>query len=309
MAHAALDLVVCPTNAPGDPITLIAGDGEPNVIVDGWFVGLCRTQMSYRLKLCIEMVGGSDNAFHQQKCDAKEATDHHAWDFINKRIDLLCRPGTQYYRLVAEVSWPSALNRIIPILGDDHWEKHKSLGYQLNCNEAGAWRFKASHEMGFIDLPARRISAEEQLGFSLREPGQDQDLPDGLPSDRARKGGWAAHHIVAAGRGSRSRAIQDDVAEAQRVAFDCRLSPNQAVNGVWLRGKDLREGTPGYLALERNARQRAYHPTLHTAKYFRSVRQILEPLATRDNRCTDRSDAILDLRLITVELRLDRFPH
>ncbi len=112
--------------------------------------------------------------------------------------------------------------------------------------------------------------------------------------------GWHAHHIVAKGFTTRGATV------AQAYAYRCGLDPNDASNGVWLRGPALKEGRP-YNALPPNLRNRAYPPYVHTNRYFAELALELRSLFD-DGRCTRREiqDKLFDVR---TDLETDDFPY
>jgi len=74
---------------------------------------------------------------------------------------------------------------------------------------------------------------------------------DGEPRPQQQAELWQLHHIVPIG--------DHHAYVAQSIAFRVGIRPNDGVNGVWLRGPELRKGTPGYAALTRAQRRRIYH--------------------------------------------------
>jgi hypothetical protein len=190
--------------------------------------------------------------------------------------DVACVPGTHDYRV--RLSAKTALK----IVRDIH-VKHTLYTGDVDCNEAGAWRVAASYKIS---------SPSAVLGANLRRVS---DFP---PAD-----GFAAHHIIPAGFKKYA-----DANDAERLGYDCGISPNSAVNGVWLRGPDLRSDKAAYDRLPDDGKRRAYHPAVHTRTYFRNVADLLDPLVGKNEQCNDRPAARATLTSVAKDLEYDVFP-
>ncbi len=129
----------------------------------------------------------------------------------------------------------------------------------------------------------RRRSSSAQLRRTL---GHEPWAPDGV------KRPWAAHHVVP---GSEARA-----ADIQALMFRCKVHPNHARNGVFLRGDGLRRTlrstgrpNPAYLKLQAHDAlvraayaDRAYHPDTRRDEYFDDLRgRMSNVLRTQTERC------------------------
>lgn len=91
--------------------------------------------------------------------------------------------------------------------------------------------------------------------------------------------GWTPHHIIPIH--SRKAWV------AQSIAFTNGISPNQGVNGVWLRGPALSSNQPGYDRLSRSQRRRTLHSDTFTNRYYRIVNTRLLG-ACPNARCSER---------------------
>ena len=191
--------------------------------------------------------------------------------------DVPCVPGVHDYRV--RLSAKTALR----FVRDIH-VKHTLYNHDLDCNEAGAWRVAASYKIS---------SPSAVLGANLRRAS---DFPPAA--------GFAAHHIVPAG--FRKYVEAND---AERLAYDCGIDPNSEVNGVWLRGPDLRSDKAAYDRLSDQAKKRAYHPAVHTRTYFRNVADLLDPLVGRNDQCENAAGARGTLKSIAKQLEVDGFPY
>lgn len=251
------------------------------------------------LKVCIQIRRPETGKFVDAECDDddKSFDEGPVLGRIDIAPEMLCRPTPKDYRtrVYAKLSYffpdPKSGKRST---SRSYWTPQYE---KLNCNEGGAWRTLAQRGI---------TSPSGLLGSRLRTAG---DLPPGPDS------GWAAHHIVPAGYKSRANA-------AQALAYTCFFVPNQAHNGVWLRGDRLRakgEGDPaakedsdGYRDLPSYGKRRAYHPSLHTKTHFNWVADQLERAiytrASDGERDCDNSDAHKILDDISTDLKYDRAP-
>lgn len=91
---------------------------------------------------------------------------------------------------------------------------------------------------------------------------------------------FATHHIVA---GNEPRA-----AASRAHLHDLCIGINEAINGVFLRYTDVGTG--------------AYHPGLHTTRYYEEVERLVLPTTTR-------AQATAVLQGIAAALRRDEFPY
>jgi RHS repeat-associated protein len=99
----------------------------------------------------------------------------------------------------------------------------------------------------------------------------------------SRRAGHAAHHIVAgSARGA---------AAARQVLTNFQININDAANGVFLPGSRAAQAMSGG----------AYHPGLHTNRYYQAVNESLQ-------RATTRQEALEVLRYIGTQLQQNTFP-
>jgi hypothetical protein len=84
---------------------------------------------------------------------------------------------------------------------------------------------------------------------------------------------------------------------SQAAAYDCHINPNNNVNGVWLPSTTATASTS----------PRAYHPTLHTERYFVEVAAYLTPLVHGNHEC-DPAQARVQLQAIKGLLETNTFP-
>lgn len=96
--------------------------------------------------------------------------------------------------------------------------------------------------------------------------------------------GDAAHHIVA----GRARAA----ALARAILARFQVNINDAGNGVFLPTRRVGAAASG----------RAYHPGLHTNRYYRAVNEAL-------SEATSKEQVIAILRDIAAKLQTNSFPH
>jgi hypothetical protein len=136
----------------------------------------------------------------------------------------------------------------------------------FTCPQDRAFRYLAVPEHG---------TASEALGAALKAAGQ---MPPGDNKRASGTQGFAAHHIVAGGATIRHAPT------SQALAYACEIEPNEFRNGIWLRGFDLHkkgegprkkrytQDSDGYNELDNSdGRSRAYHPTIHSTRYFDNV--------------------------------------
>jgi hypothetical protein len=138
------------------------------------------------------------------------------------------------------------------------------------------------------------------LAAALRAPDSPDPLPQGDPS-LGSQGGWEAHHIVPAGEGRGTEGTSTAASNlAQRYAYDCRIAPNRAENGVWLRGPHLRSIDPGCDKLTDAGKKRANHRSTggvhssdnNTAYYGYVADQLSVLVDETTDRCTSHAAAV-----------------
>jgi hypothetical protein len=282
-------------SAPSDPAAMAAGDKRRQCMLSGIAPDLTEQGgesdvnlyafgnygcpvtdtrfQSMSLTACLDVLMGKEwTKVDHCVTETRKSPQPPIYAIIN---DVPCVPGTHDYRIRL-----SAKTRLL-IVRDIH-VKHTLYRGDLDCNEAGAWRVAASYKIS---------SPSTVLGANLRRVS---DFP---PAD-----GFAAHHIIPAGFKK-----WEEATDAERLGYDCGIGPNSAVNGVWLRGPNLFSG-PAYDRLPDDGKRRAFHPTLHTRKYFREVAHLLAPLVPKNDECMDRPAARATLTSIAKELEYDVFP-
>jgi YD repeat-containing protein len=263
-----------------------------------------------KVSTCIQMKGGAsgrDGKFHDQKCVRHIGRPDllgRAPDVDNDAhmdLDMLCRSQTRTYRVRTVIRGYYQPQGLEGIAIDPAVARTTVTGpaSTLTCNDDGVFRWSATNDAGagwdrIYDAPT--ISSQTRLIRNLSNAGERlrEARPPG-PSN-----GWHAHHIVAKGFTTRGATV------AQAYAYRCGLDPNEASNGVWLRGPALKEGK-AYNALPPNLRNRAYHPYLHTNRYFAELAAELRSLFD-DGRCT-RSEIQQKLFDIRTDLETDDFPY
>jgi hypothetical protein len=297
----------CVAGRTGQAPSLSDYANEPNTLVHTEMFFSCNDArgalgvQEMRLAVCIRMRGGADGGFHPQVCDRrqKDFSQGPVIGTLRVPLDLLCRPGTRDYHVTLEA-------RLKYFLPDPTFPFRKTVrkryttpSASLNCNEAAAWRLRATHNFAGIKNRSQITaisSPSTMLGAALRRVG---NIPPGNGS------GWAAHHIIASSYKARA-------ADAQRLGYICGIGPNTATNGVWLRGPSLRSDQPGYVNLPAAGKRRAYHPSIHSQTYFDAVADELEPLVTTqpDGRTTcDARAARTKLGYIALRLSYNDFPY
>jgi YD repeat-containing protein len=271
--------------------------GETNVNIQAFATFSCPldpTLQYIQVTICITYLD-DDNEWHPVIGDESDSDDDAGCVSQRRKFSLppvsaefnaLCRPGTHDYRakLHAKVA--------LYVRKDIHIRKTLNSS-DLNCNEDGAWRVLANEN---VPKPS------DTLGRALN-----------LADDHAPAAGFAAHHIVPASYGSRA-------ADAQGIAYSCGFEPNAAPNGVWLRGPKLRkqgDGNPpatvnstAYNNLPQDGKDRAYHPSIHTIRYFDWVADELRKDGTffGNSQCHNQTaDAVL--RSIKTDLEHDNAPY
>jgi len=200
---------------------------------------------------------------------------------LQVQAEELCRPGRVPYFTTFRFS---AVSPGAPTAGGQ--PTGKSASVELDCNEAGAWRYRAANQP--VAVPAEKLAANlKAAAADPNSPDRDPLPPHGAFSSKNR--GWKPHHIIPAGM-KHENASGEQAARAERLGYICDLHPNAAVNGVWLRGFKLRFDQPAYNTLddpEETARQ--YHENLHTTVYFREVADMLYPYASPSGVCVNES--------------------
>ena len=94
---------------------------------------------------------------------------------------------------------------------------------------------------------------------------------------------YAAHHIVAAGHPNKY------ASESRKILKKFGIDKNSAVNGV-------------YLPTKNGISNAAYHPSVHTKKYFKNVYELI-------NTAGSRSEAETMLRSIALQLENGTFDY
>ncbi|WP_160165541.1 DNRLRE domain-containing protein [Conexibacter woesei] len=185
-----------------------------------------------------------------------------------------CRPDTQSYLLRVR-AWS------VPVRRGSSWTKTSSIR-SLDCNNAGAWRSKA----------ARDPSGELARNLSAADDRPPRNL-DG--STTGTHNGFVARHLIPP---------QDELelaAHLQALAWSCGITPNDARNGVWLRGTTLknvgdggaRRASARFRAVSNDGQDRAYHEDL-TILYYRYVFVRLDAARESSGNCpTARAAGIL----------------
>lgn len=198
-----------------------------------------------------------------------------------------CYPGNAIY--LTKVRFTLRDNRSV-----DHRYNYNQDGYaQGDCGQADIWRANAQQ-------------GRSSFRNNLLNGGS-------LPDDHAKSPGltgWQAHHIVPV--------LERGASEAQALALRCGVPPNQAVNGVFLRGPSLRaagelpqksqHNAPAYKRLDDSDQQRAYHPSLQGYQpYFNYVASNLGPLFNSNGVCTGNWQAAMNGML--TDLLINAAPH
>lgn len=88
---------------------------------------------------------------------------------------------------------------------------------------------------------------------------------------------WDAHHIIPA-RDSRA-------SRSQALGFRCKLFPNSASNGVWLRNHSAPDGSDKWLDMPAPAQQRTYHPLTFAREYFTLLNRRVARAVDEDGEC------------------------
>lgn len=299
----------------GTPFFRTAGISSSGIVVYGESVHRCRdrelrmniTKMS--LRMCMQVRGGTDNEFHNQVCRTVSASIGNG--SIYNRIDMMCRPGVREYRLRMWVAQqhgaPPTSVRIVYNRGR---KGVNSSVTTLNCAEILAWQFQATHRPAYSPRypdgwkmfeGADLVSPATALRANLGPNGFERLF--NFPANS-----WHAHHVVPA-RGYTDR--RGPYSEAtQRAAYFCGIDPNGYDNGLYLRGPGIAGGEllDVYPDLIRN---RAYHPEIHSEKYFSTLRRYLDRIYDAANfRCTgDVIEVRKLLGRVRSKLAVNRFPY
>lgn len=264
--------VVC-TPTISDPIQFGIG-GDPNNAVRGSVLMRCRpgnpqpasavaaTRATIFLRVCVQYSRNGGPAAELDCKNHKMSGTKLAAPGVSGGAAELCRPGTVAYRV-----WTKAVRAKVPGLQTASLPASWGASENYACNEAGAFRRLATRG-------AR--TAERQLDIALNATGSQQDPTPQQGASGARNLGWSPHHIVPAGEGTRERETINSATEAQARAYSCNIRPNEAANGVWLRGSRLASDTSAFKNMTDPAlKARSYHVSLHTNAYYETVNRAL----------------------------------
>jgi A nuclease family of the HNH/ENDO VII superfamily with conserved AHH len=294
-ATALVTCVVRTTPSPDTDPFVTDLEGEPDAGIKGEIEGWCNPtdptdpesvaaseSATLRIGVCLQVEAGT--AWRDLKCRAAKLTGTSSILHLNVSATELCEPGSPRYRLLAHTSVTEP-----GLVGAPGQRNGPTKPRALPCNEAGAWRRVAARDPG---------TSNQVLAAALRAPDSPDSLPQGDPSLGA-QGGWEAHHIVPAGEGRGTEGTSTAASNlAQRYAYDCRVSPNRAENGVWLRGPHLRTIDPGYNKLTDAGKKRANHRStggVHSqnSTYYGYVANQLSVLVDEaTDRCTSHTAAV-----------------
>ncbi len=237
------------------------GKGEPNAVIDGKAIASCPipppgVKQNVRLTVCVRMYGGSGPDFHPQHCETR-----HDRITVTTMARIACRAGDQEYDISAAVH----IEQPFPI--GDREARGATDSRTYHCNNAGAWRYSAKMDSS---KPSTTLG-DRMISDGDRPPSSIVASP---------RNGFDAHHIIP------WNMRRKWAAAVQSLAWTCGLglvgnepTVNETANGSWLRGSRLAragEGkatkdTPGYRSLRPEAKRRAYHPTIHTDRYFQWI--------------------------------------
>ena len=266
---------------------------ETDVIVHGYGFMTCDDPRGalgvaqMKVKTCVRFDEGGDTTTITCKTNTKDFTRGPVLGTVKTPVDTLCRAGTRTYDVRVTVQ----LRYFVPEIGRKPFGRKMSWSTpnaDLPCNNGGAWRFKATHYLSFhsIDEVSQISSPSTLLGQRL----------GAAPTST----GWAAHHMIAANYKARASA-------SQPLGYICGIGPNDAENGVWLRGPGLRPTDAAYRLLSDDEQKTAYHPGIHTDVYFAAVAARLRPLVNGSS-CS-RTAARVELQAIKQELLRNAFPY
>jgi hypothetical protein len=256
---------------------LEAREGEDDVQIAGWGSVGCPVSdprfQKMEIEVCIQVRDGDDwNPF--DCADGEQSTPQPP---LRRDVDRRCLAGDHRYRVHIDIK--------IRLAGTNDIDADEDINErELGCNEAGAWRLRA----------AAVSNGSRALG---------QDLA--RVSDPRPARGFEAHHIIAA---RETGGPEEAGARSQAYGYACALFPHEYVNGVWLRGPNLKAGTPGYAALPRRLRRRAYHRTIHTTTYFEYIANVLDD-GIGPNLTCNRGSVRASLIFLKQRLERNQVPH
>lgn len=241
-----------------------------------YMMALSRAQ----LKVCIAL-RQTDGSYNDLKCGAP----HFGKTTVRAGALELCRSGTQTYAVHLILKSGSGKQ-----ITQNYQQTDKSSA--LGCNGANAWRRVATRN----GRPNALLGANLPTGASppLGSSGLDIDtVPAHGTTDPQR--GWEAHHIIPA-QDSKSAAVQ-------AVGYACDIPPNGAVNGVWLRGRNLKSSKSAYGNLTASERKRAYHGETFGTEYRSWITTRLAGFVNPDGTCksTGHADAVAALRTLRAD--------
>jgi hypothetical protein len=246
------------------------------------------------MRVCVEV---EDPSWRNLDCKSGRKTGTRRDNKLSVTAAELCRPGAKRYRTSADITVKGPGIQYIGTRGPSATE-----AVSLGCNEAGAWR----------RLATRSGSPGRLLGNALESESTPFEDRDGLPQGDSSLGprrGWEAHHIVPGGEGRVREGRKGIANDAQTLAYTCDVGPNEGVNGVWLRGRFLVQGMPGYNMLDDAGKRRPAHGNVHTVRYYRWLRDNLHRHASYTGVCRSRSGARSALRSMRDKIISGEFPR
>jgi len=229
------------------------------------------TQTFYvkNLRLCARRLS-RDNLYRDYQCSS--ASTAAAAQVNQVQYKASCFAGTNSYQ--ARITWTFSL----PIKPGDPLDinflnTQNSPYLKTDCGDAAAWRKAAGS------------SPSRTLRKNLIAAG---DVPDAFSKTKVPQGYFDAHHIVPT--------ADPTASEARALAYRCfiatspRVSPNDAKNGVFLRGHRLKSNQHSYkYDLDDNDRRLQYHPGLYRNEYGMEITKGLAAAIDSHGNCNQNA--------------------
>jgi hypothetical protein len=226
------------------------------------------------LQICVALKTGNSGNESEDYKDLKCSRRRYFRATTANHAEQLCRAGSQTYAVHFIIWLPES------VLPGGPSPAHRWLAPgQLGCNATNAWKRVATRD----GRPNAKLAQNLPLGLTPPlgdATGGTSSLDVDLLPPRgttAAQRGWEAHHIIPSG--------DRFSAAAQAAGYACDIHPNGAVNGVWLRGRNLKSNQTAYSNLNRAERTRAAHSATFSPAYRTWIAGILAPFVNPDGSC------------------------